>query len=377
MARITERHALLSETPSTQRVVTMHRYGADTNGKIAYVQACLHADETPAMACTHHLLQRLEEADQQGLLKGEIVVVPFANPIGLDQFEDDILIGRVHRGGDGNFNRGWYDLTAMIQDRLANKLGKDEDDNVKLIRATMQDVLNEVTPTSEFDSLRKILAKEAARADYVFDLHCDDESLPYLYISDLNWPDCQDFAADFGATAVMMAENSGGGSFDEVYTRPWAELSRLFPDAAIPQATMSMTVEHRGRPDVSDEIGAKDADALYKFFIRRGLIEGDAGPLPAPLCEATGTDACEIIPSPGAGFVTYCRELGDIVKKGDQIATLIDPAAEDPTQSRTPIYAGTDGIFFTRRQHKAVKPGLVIGKVAGKEPLKAGYLLED
>ena len=76
MTRITERHALLSETPGTHRVVTMHRYGADTSGKIAYVQASLHADETPAMACTHHLLQMLEEADNKGLIKGEIVVVP-------------------------------------------------------------------------------------------------------------------------------------------------------------------------------------------------------------------------------------------------------------------------------------------------------------
>ncbi|MFD2206362.1 succinylglutamate desuccinylase/aspartoacylase family protein [Kiloniella antarctica] len=377
MPRITERHALLSETPGTQRVVTIHRYGSDTSGKKAYVQAALHADETPAMAATHHLLQQLEEADKKGLIKGEIVVLPYANPIGLDQFQDDQLMGRVHLGGEGNFNRGWFDLTEMTKDRLTDRLTNDADENVAIIRKAMQQALTEITPVTEFESLRKLLASEAARADFVFDLHCDDDSLPYLYISDLNWPDCQDFAADFGATAVMMAENSGGGSFDEVYTRPWAELGRLYPNNPIPQATMSMTVEHHGRPDVSDEIGAQDGDALFKFFIRRGLIEGDAGPLPKALCDATGTDACEIIQSPGAGFVTYCMDLGTIVKKGDQVGTLIDPTAEDPTKARIPIFAGTDGIFFTRRQHKAVKPGSVVGKIAGTESLKAGYLLED
>ncbi|OUS13836.1 hypothetical protein A9Q97_04485 [Rhodospirillales bacterium 47_12_T64] len=377
MTRITERHALLSETPGTQRVVTMHRYGRNTDGKKAYVQACLHADETPAMAAVHHLLQSLEDADNKGLIKGEIVILPYANPIGLDQFQDDLLLGRVHLGGEGNFNRGWYDLTEMIKDRLEGRLEDDADKNISIIRKAMQEALDEITPTTEFESLRKLLVSEAARADYVFDLHCDDDSLPYLYISDLNWPDCQDFAADFGAAAIMMAENSGGGSFDEVYTRPWAELARLFPDNPIPQATMSMTVEHRGRPDVSDEIGAIDAEALFKFFIRRGLIEGDAGPIPKALCDATGTDACEIIQSPGAGFVTYCKNLGEQVKKGDQIATVINLFAEDPNKARTPIFTGTDGIFFTRRQHKAVKTGMVVGKVAGTEPLKAGYLLED
>ncbi|WP_020592575.1 succinylglutamate desuccinylase/aspartoacylase family protein [Kiloniella laminariae] len=377
MARQTERHPLISETPGTQRNVIFHRYGAGTPGKKTYIQAALHADETPAMAAAHHLLQRLEEADKKGLIKGEIVVVPYANPIGLDQFSSDVLLGRLHTGGEGNFNRSWYDLTEMTRDRLKTRLGKDAEENVSIIRSAMQEAINELVPVSEFDSLRKLLVGEASRADFVFDLHCDDDSLPYLYISSHNWPDCQDFAADFGSYAVMMAENSGGNSFDEVYTRPWAELGRLYPDHPIPQATMSMTVELRGRPDVSDEIGAKDAAALFNFLVRRGLVEGSAPPLPKALCDATGTNACEIITSPGAGFVTYCLELGSIVKKGQQIATLIDPTAEDPTNARTPIYAGTDGIFFTAKQHKAVKPGMVVAKVAGTVALKEGLLLED
>ena len=134
--------------------------------KTAYIQACLHADETPAMAATHHLLQRLEEADSKGLIKGEIIVVPYANPIGLDQFQDDILLGRTHLGGEGNFNRGWYDLTVMIKERLEGKLGKDADANVVLIRSAMQEALAELKPTTEFASLRKILASEASKSRF-------------------------------------------------------------------------------------------------------------------------------------------------------------------------------------------------------------------
>ena len=104
-----------------------------------------------------------------------------------------------------------------------------------------------------------------------------------------------------------------------------------------------------GRPDVSDEIGAKDADALFKFLTRRGLIEGDAGPLPKALCDATGTNACEIIESPGAGFVTYCKELGAQVKKGDQIATLIDLTAEKSSRSTH--------TYFTQEQMGFSLPG--------------------
>ena len=48
----------------------------------AYIQASLHADELPGMILAHHLIKMLDSADKLGLISKEIIIVPFANPIG-------------------------------------------------------------------------------------------------------------------------------------------------------------------------------------------------------------------------------------------------------------------------------------------------------
>jgi hypothetical protein len=59
-----------------------HRYGKPGARPKAYLQASLHADEIPGMLAAHHLIGLLDDADKRGEIKGEIIVVPVANPVG-------------------------------------------------------------------------------------------------------------------------------------------------------------------------------------------------------------------------------------------------------------------------------------------------------
>ena len=67
------------------------------------------------------------------------------------------------------------------------------------------------------------------------------------------------------------------------------------------------------------------------------------------------------------------------MKRGDIIAEVIDPAAEDLGRARLPLHAGTDGVVLSKRAHKWVVPGFSVAKIVGKEPLehRQGYLLEN
>ncbi len=80
-----ERLPLGAGTPGTAREVMLHRFGSPGARPKAYFQAAIHADEIPALLAAHHLVQRLMAAEADGAVRGEVVVVPFANPIGLDQ----------------------------------------------------------------------------------------------------------------------------------------------------------------------------------------------------------------------------------------------------------------------------------------------------
>jgi predicted deacylase len=67
------------------------------------------------------------------------------------------------------------------------------------------------------------------------------------------------------------------------------------------------------------------------------------------------------------------------VPKGDLVAEVIDPLAEDQAHARTPMHAVTDGIVISRCSKKLVAPGEGITMIAGKEPLahRKGPLLSD
>ena len=79
-------------------------------------------------------------------------------------------------------------------------------------------------------------------------------------------------------------------------------------------------------------------------------------------------------------MLSYEVALGEPVEKGQVIAWLIDPAAEDPNAGRQAIRAGTAGIILSRRDRLYVQPGDTLAKVAGREPLakpRAKNLLGD
>jgi predicted deacylase len=88
--KTTERLNLPSASPGTSRSLSIIRYGMPGSGPKVYIQAGLHADEAPGFLVAYHLQQLLDHAE----IKGEIILVPVANPIGLSQWRDDLLHGR-------------------------------------------------------------------------------------------------------------------------------------------------------------------------------------------------------------------------------------------------------------------------------------------
>ncbi|MEX2200170.1 MAG: succinylglutamate desuccinylase/aspartoacylase family protein [Dongiaceae bacterium] len=380
MSKTIERIDLMGVSPGTARHVSVHRYGRKGARPKAYLQASLHADETPGMLVQHHLMKMLDEADRAGAIRGEIIVVPVANPIGLGQWLNHHMAGRYELGGGGNFNRGWPDLHAGLAQRVAGKLGPDPATNVATARAAMAAGIDEFRATTEMTGLRLAVCRLAHDADFVFDLHCDDDSLMHLFLVPAHWPDAADLAADIGTRAILLAEDSGGRSFDETFSTPWTRLAATLDEQTpLPAACMAATIEYRGQADANDELAAADAAGLFRFFQRRGLVGGDAGPLPTALCEATMLDACDVVRSPVAGIATYRRPLGAWIEKGETIAEIVDPLADDPRQARTPVQAQTEGMLLSRRSHKMVRPGDSLAKVVGREPLayRQGMLLED
>ena len=380
MAKRIERISLGSMSPGTERHLLAHRYGRIGARPKAYLQASIHADEIPAMMAAHHLIRLLDAAEGRGEITGEIVVVPVANPIGLGQNVAGNHIGRSEIRGGGNFNRNWPDMFDGLPEALEGRLGAEPERNVAAIREAMGRRLANMVAEAEFSRLRLELYRLAYDADIILDMHCDDEALMHVYLTTDFWPNGADLAAETGSRAVFLSYESGGRSFEEQFYLAFRKLRLHFGDKyPIPPTVLTSTIEFRGQADVNDEFGTHDGQALFRFLQRRGLIAGDPGPLPPLLCEGTPLDAADYMQAPKAGLLAYKVNLGDVVRKGDLIAEIIDPLAEDQANARTPMRAVTDGIVVSRCSHKLVAPGEGITMIAGKEPLphRKGLLLSD
>ncbi|MFZ1643816.1 MAG: succinylglutamate desuccinylase/aspartoacylase family protein [Candidatus Contendobacter sp.] len=381
MPTSTVKMVLPSPAPGTERTLRVHRYGAAGARPKAYFQAALHADEIPGLLVAHHLSRGLEQAQAEGRIIGEVVVVPVANPIGLSQHLNGRLLGRFDFESTGNFNRGFPDLTAAALERLRGRLSGDPAANVALIRGVLRTVLAEQAMVRETDALKRTLLGLAIDADFVFDLHCDGEALLHLYASQWQRDDAVELGADLGAAAVLLEEEPGGNPFDEACASPWWKLrAALAPEGPTPLACFATTVELRGQVDVNDENAAADAAALLRFLQRRGVIAGEPGPLSEPCCEPTPLDGVDVLTAPTAGVLIYRKPLGGLVAAGEVVAELVDPLGEPLGAARTPIRSAASGLLFARMTERLTRPGQKFCKVAGREPLsyrQAGKLLDD
>ncbi|HEY3145104.1 MAG TPA: succinylglutamate desuccinylase/aspartoacylase family protein, partial [Dongiaceae bacterium] len=215
MSKTIQRINLDAMSPGTERFVKAHRYGTPGTRPKAYLQASLHADEIPGMLAAHHLINLLDDADAKGDVKGEIVVVPVANPVGAGQVINTTFAGRYDFRSGVNFNRRWPDLSTGLAAKVKGKLGKDAEANVAIVRQALGEIVDQIYAVGENAKLRRELMRLAYDADIVLDLHCDDIAMMHIYTTNTFWPRAQDLAAEVGARAVLLCDDSGAASFDE------------------------------------------------------------------------------------------------------------------------------------------------------------------
>jgi predicted deacylase len=380
MSKTIQRINLDAMSPGTERFVKAHRYGTPGARPKAYLQASLHADEIPGMLAAHHLINLLDDADAKGAIKGEIIVVPVANPVGAGQVINTTFAGRYDFRSGVNFNRRWPDLSVGLAAKVKGKLGKDAEANVAIVRRALGEIVEQIYAVGENAKLRRELMRLAYDADIVLDLHCDDIALMHVYTTNTFWPRAQDLAAEVGAKAVLLCDDSGAASFDESFFLPWYRLQKeVGPDYPVPAPVLTSTIEFRGQADVYDDLAIQDARGLFRFLQRRSLVAGDPGPVPELNAKVANLNACEILRTPKAGIVAYRKREGDAVKAGDVIADIVDPLADDPKKARFELRCQAEGPILSIRAMKAVAAGdsvvMIVGDKALPNPL--GLLLSD
>ncbi|MDJ0779026.1 MAG: succinylglutamate desuccinylase/aspartoacylase family protein [Gammaproteobacteria bacterium] len=370
---------LVGDAPGRSTELNYYRVGPDAPGKKVYLQGAIHADEQPGILVLHHLLALLRAADSAGELEAEFVVLPMVNPLGMGDIEFGKHQGRYNRASGVNYNRGWLELYDLLEPNFADTLADDAGENVARVRAALRLGAAALPENTAFEQWQKTLISEACDADYVFDLHCDDDALMYIYSLPQMRDDIQQLADWTGAAATLLAEEGGGNSFDEVWPAVWLRLARENPQRPLPLPLLSCTLEYRGQIDTFDELNQRDARNLFGFFQQRGLIGGQPIGSRGSAAAATDLRATEFVRAPGAGLVAFCIELGDRVERGERIADLLLLDGDGAFVERRPILAGTSGLVLSRTVNKYVWSNANVAKIVGEEILesRSGNLLSD
>ena len=365
-------HELPAASAGTQRHVRSLHFGAGTSGRKAYLQAALHADEVPPMLVAQALIERFSALEAAGAIRGEIVLVPMANPIGLAQDVQGSAFGRFDLGSGINFNRQFRHLTPALIPALEGRLGANADANARTIRAACRQLLAAWQPGSEAEALKHLLQTLAADADLVLDLHCDNQAVMHVYTGTPQVQALQPLAGYLGAQALLYSEVSGDDPFDETLSRLWWELAAHFAGRfpINPNGCLAATVELRGETEVSTELAERDAAALVAALQQLGHVQGTPPPAPAA-CAATPLEGVEPLTAPSSGIVVFAKAPGDWVQAGELVAEIICPL----TDARTPLHARTSGRCFARSARRFATRGMRLAKIAGATPYRTGKLL--
>jgi predicted deacylase len=362
---------LLSGSPGIQQSLQVLRFGTPGARPKVYIQSALHADEVPAILVAHRLVELLVKAESEGRVVGEIVLLPFANPIGLGQHLHGQHQGRFDLRDGGNFNRGYAELAAKVVERVRPALTRDAAHNTYHIRKALVQAVGELTAATPTQDLKIQLLRLAIDADVVLDLHCDTDAVMHIYALTPQCAVAEQLGAALGARAVLLATESGDSPFDEACTRPWFDLQKLLSDFPIELACFGATVELRGETDTSHVLADQDAQGLCAFLAQRGVIVGLSNGLRRPQCAPTPLSGSEPITAPHAGVIVFHRTPGERVNAGDVIADVVDALTGNVTQLR----CKSDGLLYARCGSRWAVPGKRLAKIAGTSLARTGKLL--
>lgn len=351
-----------------ERALTVYRFGDAGARPKVHVQGGLHADEAPGMLVGFALRERLRRLEAEGRIRGEIVLVPVANPIGLDQGLIGGSLGRFEATTGQNFNRAFPEAARSA---LARDEAKPEGDAVAVLRRRMVVALDAMVPHTQIAALQRLLLRQAIDADIVVDMHCDSEAVTHVYCHSEQVERAETLGAAVGAEAVLHATLQGGLSFDEACTLPWIELRRRWPELDLPLACFAVTLEWRGMLDTDPDTADADAAALVAWLATQGVLSASTETGRDRSVAATPLAGVEVVHAPRPGLFLATATPGSRVARGTVLGTLRSlPDGED-----LPLRATTAGLLYSREQTRIVRSGAELFFIAGETPIREGLLL--
>jgi predicted deacylase len=315
--------------------VPVYRLKANINavqnkGPSVYIQANMHGAEVQGNAVIYQLLELLKKLK----IKGDITLVPYANPVGCNHKNGEYTLGRFDPITGVNWNRMYHFDEAMIMPFAEQHIGTSEEEVEASFKQLMlagieQKLDHNIFGLTTGQRIAYQLQRLAHQADLVLDLHTGPISSKHLYCPEY----CRDSADYFDIPHTLIIPNNFDGALDEATFCPWWTLQDKFKtlgrDISISEGVLnkeSFTVELGSQEQIDLDVAHQDALGILSYLNYKGVLaeehRGDFKPQRMTRYGCYLKDY-KALYSPMGGMVDYLAEFGQPLNAGEPLARIL------------------------------------------------------
>ncbi len=363
--------------------LTLYRYRGSAPGPKVWIQAGVHASEVQGIAVLHFLMARLAALPAEDL-RGELSLLPMANPYGLENKVGEHTVGPFFLANGQNWNRAYARLACRnaherehaAQVDVAQFLREHAERPWPLVRdAYRAELLRALTrlrrglkqsgqmTTVRYQSLT--VQKQILRADRVLDLHTSTRGVRFAYVPNQVDPLLEATYLDMPYFLIMGQQFAG--ALDEAVNHPWQLLAQAYrkEHGATGAKPAGLTLELGSQEEILPEQAEREADNLLNWLRCIGSLAGDGVPrAETPL--ASDDHQFVNVCAPHGGLVAFEVEPGMRVSAGQRLAQILvwsHRADSDPPSRMRAVIAPCDGIVLARYPSAIVHQGAELYKL--------------
>lgn len=307
--------------------VPVYRLKGQSEAPSVYIQANMHGAEVQGNAVIYQLLELLRETD----IKGDITLVPYANPVGANHKNGEYTLGRFDPITGVNWNRMYHFDESIIKPFVQQCIGKDDatieaDFKALMISTIEQKLDHNIYGLTTGQRIAYQLQLLAHQADLVLDLHTGPISSKHLY--------CPEYAKAsahyFDIPHTLLIPNEFDGALDEATFCPWWKLQEAFAELGIEFSINSaqvnkesFTVELGSQEQIDLDVALEDAKSVLSYLQYKGVISAPEYQPQKMTRYACYLKDYKAYYSPMGGMVDYLAEFGKPLKAGEPIARIL------------------------------------------------------
>ncbi|MBF2015379.1 MAG: succinylglutamate desuccinylase/aspartoacylase family protein [Rivularia sp. T60_A2020_040] len=283
---------------STGEILSIHAYTftGSTSGATIYLQANLHGPEILGTAILGKLITRLEQAND---IPGKVIIVPCANPIGVNAVGYNALVGRWNLHNGTNWNR-------IFTNHLAWK-NLEEQKNYYQSKLTQSNLSIE----KKLGATLKLLSWEAT---HVIDIHtAGSQSVPHLF----TFEDSSQIFSYLGSKVhLILTKEYASGAFDESHVLPFID---TLPKDIIPKVC---TWEVHNHSEIDNSVVLERFQQLWNCL---SYIWGNEKKLEMHEPSMFLANNATHLVAPVAGYYSWQKQIGTNIKIDEVYATVYQP----------------------------------------------------